>query len=177
MGVGRANQFDAKLSPTGRWLTATSEETSRREIMAQTFPEPRNRLQVSANGGQRARWRKDGRELYFISANRQLMAVDVDEQAGRFGVPHALFDTLPWRAGGSPVLYDVSPDGQRFLMVRPRPDASVPRNHRDCELAVTVAPLTATIPLLGPVQAWRRKGVKLIRPIKRPRSRQIQSLN
>lgn len=52
------------------------------------------------------------------------MAVDVDQQAGRFGVPHALFETHPGEPGGSPVLYDVSADGQRFLMVRPRPGAS-----------------------------------------------------
>ena len=126
LAVGPANQFGGQLSPTGRWLTVTSEETSRREVIAQTFPDPVSRRQVSANGGGGARWRNDGRELYFISASRQLMAVDVDERTGRFGVPHALFATYPADSGGNPVLYDVAPDGQRFLMVRPRPAALVP---------------------------------------------------
>ena len=119
LSVANAQQFAAQLSPSMRWLTLTSEESGRREVIAQTFPEATTRVQVSANGGQDAKWRKDGRELFFVNTNRQMMAVDVDERAGHFGVPHVLFETYAGESSGNPIIYDVSPDGQRFLMVQP----------------------------------------------------------
>ncbi len=124
LSLANTQQFSARLSPSMRWLTATSEESGRREVTAQTFPDATTRVHVSANGGQNAEWREDGRELYFVNANRQMMVVDVDERAGRFGVPRVLFDAYAGDPSGNPIVYDVSPDGQRFLMVQPRQDAA-----------------------------------------------------
>jgi serine/threonine protein kinase len=104
----------AKLSPDGRWLAYTSDETKRNEIYVQSFPTPGNKLQVSTNGGERAVWSRDGKELYFISADGRMMAVEVKSGA-RFeiGLPKGLFsvrlarDTDSW--------FDVTKDG-RFLI-------------------------------------------------------------
>jgi hypothetical protein len=101
-----------KLSPDGRWLAYASDETSRNEVYVQTFPEHGGKWQVSANGGDRPVWSRDGKELFFIDADRKLMAVPV--KAGpkfEAGAPQPLFDTRV----GADGRYDVSKDG-RFLI-------------------------------------------------------------
>ena len=111
----------AQFSPDGRWMAYVSNESGRPEIYVQPYPGPGGKWQVSTErGGQEPVWNRNGRELFYRSGNR-MMAVDIATRpAFTAGRPQMLFDrsyvsnqlpqTLP--------VYDVSPDGQRFLMVK-----------------------------------------------------------
>jgi Tol biopolymer transport system component len=112
------NERQAQLSPDGRWVAFASDESGRDEIWVQAFPEAREKWPVSASGGSQPQWRRDGRELYYISRDLKLMAVDVDSAALSFdaGVPTPLFslrftDQLSARNNFMPTA-----DGRRFLI-------------------------------------------------------------
>jgi len=85
-------------------------------VFVQPFPEARVRWQVSNHGGTSPRWRYDGKELYYLAADGQLMAVTVKGNARGldFDPPHALFPLSV-----DPFLFDVAPDGQRVLALLP----------------------------------------------------------
>jgi Tol biopolymer transport system component len=108
----------ARLSPDGRWLAYVSAENGRPEVFVTSFPVPGGKTLVSAAGGTQPRWRRDGREIFYRSnANgEKLMAASMSAKGAALevGSVQALFD-LPQL---SPVryAYDVSPDGQRFLL-------------------------------------------------------------
>jgi hypothetical protein len=87
----------------------------------QSFPAPSNKVRVSSNGGVQPRWRRDGKELFYLAADGKLMALDVKlGPPFQAGIPHALFDPPVFGRGGSlnnfSFRYDVTPDGQRFLI-------------------------------------------------------------
>jgi eukaryotic-like serine/threonine-protein kinase len=116
---GEFNEGDAKLSPNGQWLAYASDETGRSEVYLQTFPKPGGKIQVSTNGGDLPLWSPDGKELYYIGADRKLMAVEIKTSGSLIqpGTAKALFPVLG--AGpGSYFAYDVSKDG-RFLIATP----------------------------------------------------------
>jgi Tol biopolymer transport system component len=120
------NEESARLSPDGRWVVYASDESGRYEIYATPFPGPGHRWQVSATGGTLPRWSPDGAEIFFISEVRQLMVASVQARDGRLEIGQArmLFGNV---FGGTGVLYDVSPDGRRFLVNTPsRPDDQAP---------------------------------------------------
>lgn len=107
-----------KLSKNSRWIAFSSQESGRPEIYVQRFPESTGRLTVSTNGGIDPKWRQDGKELYFISLQNELMVVTVEETpSGELmrSVPRRLFQTRrhPLRQAN---FYDVSDDGQRFII-------------------------------------------------------------
>jgi len=116
---------DVRLSPNGQFLSYESDESKRNEVYVQTFPEHGGKWQISTTGGRYAVWSRDGRELYFLSEDRKIMAVDVKGDGKNFqaGVPKALFNTTI----DDP--FDVSRDG-RFLLQVPS------------ERAITNVPLT-----------------------------------
>jgi Tol biopolymer transport system component len=106
----------AQFSPDGRWVVYTSNESGRQEVYVASFPVPDRRWPVSIAGGLLPRWRGDGREIfYFEAGNSRVMAAEVtnDGAALRVGTPRPLFNVRP--AGGRK-FWDVSPDGQRFLV-------------------------------------------------------------
>jgi eukaryotic-like serine/threonine-protein kinase len=80
------------------------------------FPGGGAKWQVSTNGGEFARWRRDGRELFFLGPGDDMMAVDVTSSAKsiRLGTPHALFDVAAIERSLGP--YDVAADGKKFLI-------------------------------------------------------------
>jgi serine/threonine protein kinase len=110
------DQDHPRVSPNGQWLAYHSNETKRNEIYVQSFPKPGGKWQVSTDGGANPVWSRDGKELFFLSPNGKMMAVDVKSGAGsKFdnGLAKALFD-LPNSASS----FDVSKDG-RFLIPAP----------------------------------------------------------
>jgi Tol biopolymer transport system component len=116
------------LSPDGRWLAYVSNETLTNQVVVQPFPDPSSgKWQISADGGVYPRWRHDGRELYYLDPQRRIVAVAVGAEGGfTVGKPTPLFETgLPFSSNGPPVPYDVSGDGQRFLIAVPQ-DPSPP---------------------------------------------------
>jgi len=118
-------EWDPAFSPDGRWIAYTSTESGRREIWLQSYPDPaRARYRVSNGGGWGAVWGPDG-ELFFTSpaGGRRMMGVRIDLESGAPGVPYMLFESGPYLIR-SPRNYDVSADGQRFLVVKPRPNAA-----------------------------------------------------
>lgn len=111
------NEGQGQFSPDGRWMAYVSDESGRREVYVQTFPASGGKWQISAAGGAYPRWRRDGKELFYIAAGQKLMAVAVQTdstfQAGR---PQALFEPRFFQ----PIIpYTVSADGQRFLVNTP----------------------------------------------------------
>jgi hypothetical protein len=81
----------AKLSPNGQWLAYDSNEFDRIDVYVQTFPGPRGKWQISTNGGTRPVWSRDGKELYFISPDRKMMAVKIKGGPNfEHDAPHAL---------------------------------------------------------------------------------------
>jgi len=114
-----ATPFDenyAKVSPDGRWLAYTSDESGRFEVYVTSFPAASGKWQVSTDGGSFPRWRGDGRELYYLAPGNVLTAVTVAGTASAFTVeqPQALFKTNLPNQPGYP--YAVMRDGQRFLV-------------------------------------------------------------
>ena len=109
------NEGQGQFSPDGRWMAYSSDESGRREVYMQAFPAPSGKWQISTAGGTFPRWRRDGKELFYIAADRKLMAVAVQaDSAVQAGQPQALFEP---RIFGIPVVpYAVSADGQRFLV-------------------------------------------------------------
>ena len=116
------NETGGRISPDGRWMAYTSDESGREEIYVTSYPEPRGKWRISAEGGTQAEWRHDGRELFYRAPDRKLMAVPINSgttlDAGR---PQALFeippDAGPWLQGGVDQReYAASSDGQRFLI-------------------------------------------------------------
>ncbi len=113
--------YEPRFSPDTRFVAYSSTASGRSEIYVQTFPDPAGgQWLVSQGGGAHPRWRRDGKELYYISADSKLMAVDVTlSPTFKAGIPKALF-AAPILGGASDLgttRYDVSADGQRFLIM------------------------------------------------------------
>ena len=110
------DQMHGNFSLDGRLVAYTSNESGRFEVYVETFPRSASKWQISTSGGYEPRWRGDGREIYYLSEDRKLMAVPVDAGLS-FGRPKPLFQTGV-HAGVSPYRTNYVPtrDGQRFLV-------------------------------------------------------------
>jgi len=114
------NQIGSRVSPNGRWVSYTSGESGMSQIFVRPFPNVEaGQWQVTTNGGTRAVWARDGRELFY-QVNDAMMAVPVRTADSTFsaGNPTKLFDAAPYYFGIAGHTYDVSPDGQKFLMIK-----------------------------------------------------------
>ena len=113
-----------RLSSNGRWLAYVSDESGTREVYVQRFDPDRpasGRWQVSASGGAEPRWRGDGGELYYLSLDGKMMAVAVEARGGHFeaATPQPLFETAAESSSNIIWDYDVTRDGQRFIIAEP----------------------------------------------------------
>jgi Tol biopolymer transport system component len=117
----RFEERDGQFSPDGRWVAYQSDESGRDEIYVQPFPGPGTRTRISPGGGVQVRWRANGRELFYLTLEGELVAVPIALDAGdaipRVGAVEPLFRAPV----GSPLgvslhKYVVSQDGQRFLL-------------------------------------------------------------
>ena len=115
------NEDGARFSPDGRFVAYCSNESGRVSVYVRPFPEGGARWQVSSSEGRQPRWRRDGQEIFYVEGDT-LIAVSVSTRPG-FSVGKAarLFQnpTLPWTGNGFAIRYDVSPDGQRFVLCEP----------------------------------------------------------
>jgi Tol biopolymer transport system component len=110
----------AQLSPDGRWIAYTSNESGAYQVYVQSFPAAGGKWQVSANGGVQPRWRHDGKELFYLAPDNKLMSVAVRAGATfEAGTPQALFQTRTYGLAPNSAYsqqYDVTANGQRFLL-------------------------------------------------------------
>jgi Tol biopolymer transport system component len=118
-----AQNLEARLSPDEKWIAYATDRSGRFEIEVQSFPIPGARHPISLQGGGYPRWRVDGRELYYLSADSHIMAVAVTPgDPPRFGNPARLFEVKlvahPDRGNFAEYEYDVSADGSRLLINR-----------------------------------------------------------
>jgi serine/threonine-protein kinase len=118
-----ATEFDelnAAVSPDGRWVAFQSNLSGRMEIYVRPFPDVNaGQWTVSTGGGLKPAWGPDGRELFYISFDNKFMVVPLTTGASLApGAPRVLFETSPYLAQGAGRNYDVSRDGQRFVMIK-----------------------------------------------------------
>jgi Tol biopolymer transport system component len=118
--ASKPNELGGQFSPDGQWISYTSDESGQYEVYVRPFPLAEAKWQVSVGGGVDSRWRRDGKELFYLSLDRKLMSVQVEADTATFECsrPETLFQTNV--AGPFPLgqrfNYAVSPDGQRFLV-------------------------------------------------------------
>jgi serine/threonine-protein kinase len=117
----------AKFSPDGRWVAYSSTESGKAEIYVQPFPALGPKIQISNAGGADPVWRRTGGEMYYRQGEKMMVvSVDTSGPALRASAPKVLFEGAYYEGTGAScemggptaANYDVSPDGQRFLMVR-----------------------------------------------------------
>jgi len=117
------DEFSAKFSPDGRWVTYASNESGQYEIYAAAFPGPGGKRQISTGGGWFPRWREDEKEIFYAGLSGMLMAAEVSAKGASIevgAVRPLRIPVMPDR----PHLYDVSADGQRFLVALPQEQKS-----------------------------------------------------
>ncbi len=114
------NEYWARFSPqpSPRWVAYTSDESGRNEVYVLAFPEPRAKFQISTGGGSHPDWSRDGRELYYVSAEGKLMVTSLTLGADSV-VPSAARELFVVSVGMPGQPYAVAPDGKRFLVLTP----------------------------------------------------------
>ncbi len=110
-------ESEAVFSPDGRWVAYRSNESGRDEIYVKPFPGPAGRWQVSTGGGTFPKWRRDGKELFYMGDDDKIMAAEIRMKGAALevGAVRVLFQTRAARQGPGGV-FDATGDGQRFLV-------------------------------------------------------------
>ena len=110
------NEGFPQFAPNGKWLAYNSDESGRHEVYIVPFPSGNGKRLVSIEGGRQPRWRKDGRELYYLSPGNEIMAVEITEHGAtlEIGKPRVLFQAHPVTIPG--FVYDISRDGKEFVV-------------------------------------------------------------
>jgi eukaryotic-like serine/threonine-protein kinase len=113
------NEGNAQFSPDGRWMAYASNESGQPQVYVQAIPASGAKWQISPAGGDQPRWRRDGKELYYISADRKLMAVSIkNDTAFEAGAPQPLFELNPvYPPLSGRFVYQPTANGQKFLVV------------------------------------------------------------
>jgi serine/threonine-protein kinase len=112
------NESAPQFSPDGRWLVYVSNETGRSEIYARPYPGPGRERPISTDGGTEPVWNRHGRELFYRNGNK-MMAVDITTQPSfSASKPIVLFEGQYLPSGFDFPNYDISPNGQQFLMLK-----------------------------------------------------------
>jgi hypothetical protein len=141
-GDSRFSEEHPEISPDGRWTAFDSSESGQREVYVQPLPAGPKR-QVSIGGGQMPVWNRKGSQLFYAARDGMLMSAAMRLAEGHLevGEQQPLFPLRLGIGGELPFIhhpYDVSPDGQRFLVIRRAPDT-------EAESAVVVTNWTAVL--------------------------------
>ncbi len=110
------------FSADGRWIAYVSDESGQQEVYVQSFPASASKWRISPDGGSQPRWRQDGREILYLTADGRLMAAGVSSGVGfEAASPTPLFRTeaMNQDVAGTAIQYAVTSDGQRFLVSSP----------------------------------------------------------
>ena len=119
-----AYEGGARLSPDGHWMTYVSNETGRNEVYITPFPEQGDRTQVSVGGGTQAVWNPNGREIFYRADDKMLVVQVTTSPSLKLSSPVMLFEgRYAYGAGITIPNFDVTRDGQRFVMVKPESGA------------------------------------------------------
>nr|MDP9361650.1 protein kinase [Acidobacteriota bacterium] len=105
-----------RFSPDGHWVAYQSNESGKNQVYVVPFSGSAGKWQISTEGGYHVRWSRDGKQLFYLTPDYKLVAVDVSARGEEFvaGIPRVLFQTNIRRTPGPQ--WDVSPDGKRFLI-------------------------------------------------------------
>lgn len=121
-----APDLQIAISPDGRWLAYSTEERGTPEIYVASFPDMKIKRLVSRGGGTEPRWARSGREIFFESRGRLMVASVAPGGALDVSEPSPLFSLAGYRRARNRPQYDVAPGDQRFIMIRESPAPSVP---------------------------------------------------
>ena len=114
------NDLEGEFSPNAKWIAYASDESGKLEVYVQPFPKSGAKWMVSTKGGRLPKWRKDGKELFYLSEDSKLMAVNIKyESAFEASPPKALFTHVFWTNPVSQNTFSVASNGQRFLVLTP----------------------------------------------------------
>jgi dipeptidyl aminopeptidase/acylaminoacyl peptidase len=118
-------EYEGQFSPDGRWIAYVSVDSGSPQVYVRPFvpgkPASGVRWQVSTQEGYLPRWRADGKELFYLTAGRKLAAVSVQAHGDAFrtGTPVTLFELRPEIFSSPGLAFNVTRDGQRFLLMEP----------------------------------------------------------
>ena len=119
----RTTLANTRISPDGRWAAYVSDQSGRNEVYVRPFPVGDGKRMISVSGGIEPTWRGDGKEIYYIAPDGNLMAVPIGVTRGlEPGLPARLFQTSMTNttiSGYTRNQYLVTSDGQRFLINQP----------------------------------------------------------
>jgi len=116
-----ADEMDARFSPDGKWVAYASDASSTYQVYVESFPKGTGKFQISTDGGDRPRWRRDGSALFYMTPDGRLMTVPTSLGGGfQYGAPTELFDSQM----GSSWPYMVAADGKTFYMAVPATPAT-----------------------------------------------------
>ena len=119
MGRSRphANVSRLQVSPDGKWIAFSANQTGKTEIYVTTFPKAKGLWQVTTTGGTSPRWRHDGLALFYVGSDGVIKSTDVRAAADSFQVSGST-DVMQRHLSpyGLEALFDVFPDGQHFMI-------------------------------------------------------------
>jgi dipeptidyl aminopeptidase/acylaminoacyl peptidase len=118
----RFGELSPKISPDGKWLAYTSDESGRQEVYVSAFPGPGGKIAISTDGGSEPRWSRNGRELFYRQDDKMMAVTTTPGSSLTASSPHQLFEGRYQIGDTGSGGYDVASDG-RFLMIQ----ATVPQ--------------------------------------------------